>query len=641
MIKYLGIFLILLSTVNLYASLDSAVTDPLVVSANRSATRFSDIGRKVTIITREEIRNAPVTNIHDLLEFVSSVDIRTRGAEGVQSDVNMRGGNFEQTLIMINGVKVNDPQTGHHNLNLPIEKHDIKRIEILEGPGSRIFGPNAYSGAINIITGSGFNGNETQAHVAAGDFGLWDLNLSNANQIGDFSSYISATRRLSGGFMENTDFDITNFFINSGYKAGHGTYSLQAGYNDKSFGAFGFYTPNYPDQYEQTRTTFTSLHFETGEDIKFKPTVYWRRHQDRFELFRNEAPDWYTNHNYHLTDTYGAELNTEIRSDFGVSSIGLEFRSENIKSNVLGKPTGDTIKAPGESNGFFSKSDSRENYSLFLEHLFDFDKLLVSLGGIANYNSEFDFKAYGGFELNYKLSQNYILIGSLNQSLRMPTFTDLYYKVGDHRGSPDLEPEEGLTAELGFKFRNEYLRFDLIGFNRWGRNIIDWVKETPEDELWVARNVTKLNTVGMETSLSFLPKQLIGEQCKIKYINLAYSFNQVYQDSEDYLSQYVLDYLKHKFTGSIEHEIGGNLSMNWMMNYQFRVGKYEGKRLGDGSSPAFRFDPFFILNVKLAYTYEDAVFFVECSNVLDTEYRDFYVPQPGRWAKGGINVIIN
>jgi vitamin B12 transporter len=625
----------------LQATLDSAVLDQIVVTANRTPVRFSDIGRKVTIISKEEIINAPVTNVHDLLEFVSSVDIRSRGAEGVQSDVNMRGGNFEQTLIMINGVKVNDPQTGHHNLNLPIEKHDIERIEILEGPGSRVFGPNAYSGAINIITGNGFNGNETHANLLAGDFGLVDLNLSNSNQIGNYSSYLSATKRRSDGYMENTDFDILNLFINAGYKAEYGQYSLQAGYNSKDFGANSFYTPNYPEQYEATKTTFTSLHFETGDDIKFKPTIYWRRHQDRFELFRHDAPEWYSNHNYHMTDSYGAELNTEIISDFGLSSIGLEFRSENIKSNVLGEATGDTIAVPGEPNGFFTKSASRENYSLFLEHLFDFDDLLISAGGIANYNSEFDFKAYGGVELNYKLSENYSLISSLNQSLRMPTFTDLYYKVGDHRGSKDLKPEEGLTAEIGVKFHNEYLRWDFVGFNRWGKNIIDWVKDAPEDDLWIARNVTKLNTSGFETSVSLIPRNLIGDECKIKHINLAYSFNQVTVDSNGYMSQYVLDYLKHKFAATVEHDIIDKLAMSWMMNYQFRVGSYQGKRGSDGIAPVYRFDPFFILNMKLSYSINNTILFVECSNLLDEKYNDFYITQPGRWVKGGVKIIIN
>jgi vitamin B12 transporter len=116
---------------------------------------YSDLSRVVTVIKKDEIAGLPVQSLQDLLEYVMSVDLRQRGPNGVQADISIRGGTFDQIMILLNGINYTDPHTGHHNLNIPVDLESIDRIEILEGPGSRVLGPNAFSGAINIITGTG------------------------------------------------------------------------------------------------------------------------------------------------------------------------------------------------------------------------------------------------------------------------------------------------------------------------------------------------------------------------------------------------------------------------------------------------------------------------------------------------------
>ena len=126
--------------------------DEIEVTAQRSPALFSQVAQIISVIEKEEIEATSSQSIQDLLEYVAGVDVRQRGAEGVQADISIRGGTFDQTLILLNGINITDPQTGHHNLNLPVSIAQVERIEILEGPAARIYGPNAFSGTINIVT---------------------------------------------------------------------------------------------------------------------------------------------------------------------------------------------------------------------------------------------------------------------------------------------------------------------------------------------------------------------------------------------------------------------------------------------------------------------------------------------------------
>ena len=119
------------------------------VTATRAQVQ-SEAFRMVAQVSRAEIESLPVENVADLLAYLPGVDIRSRGASNVQSDVSLRGGTFDQVLILLNGIPVSDCQTGHYSLNLPVSTALIERIEVLQGTAANLTG--AFSGAINIIT---------------------------------------------------------------------------------------------------------------------------------------------------------------------------------------------------------------------------------------------------------------------------------------------------------------------------------------------------------------------------------------------------------------------------------------------------------------------------------------------------------
>jgi len=615
---------------------DTVEIKEIVISGQRSPSIHSELNRIVTVISKEQIRNAPVQSIQEILEYAVNVDVRQRGNFGVQADLSIRGGSFEQTLILLNGIKINDPQTGHHNLNIPIDINSIERIEILEGPGSRVFGPNAFSGAINIIT-KPKESNNVNLVLTGGEHRYYKTNLSGTLRLGAMGNFVSISKSGSNGYIENTDFGITNFFYYGSVSLSNTSLDIQAGYQNKAFGANSFYTPKYPNQYEHTKTTLTSIKLTTGNKIKISPLIYWRRHQDRFELFRDNPPVWYTGHNYHLTDIYGAEVNSVFNTSLGKTAVGLDFRSENILSNVLGEPTSDTLDVPGEPAGLFTRRKSRENISLFLEQNIIVGKFSASAGILTNWNTDFDWKIYSGADIGYKITQNIRIYSSVNQSLRIPTFTDLYYVGPTNTGNPYLKPEEAITYELGTKYQNQFFNGHLSFFRRNGKNMIDWVR-LPDSLKWESKNITQIITHGFEIAGYLDVNKLIDKSFPLKYLRLSYSFLETEKQSGEYISAYVLDYLKHKLNIEIEHSLYKDLRAGWKITFQDRAGTYTDFTTGKEKL----YEALLLLNSRLFLNKETFTIFVEASNLLNTQYFDLgNVRMPGRWIRFGGTVNLD
>ncbi len=245
--------------------------DEVVVTAGRSPVGAQQAARQVTIISRTDIERAPAQSLSDLLRFLPSADIRQRGPLGAQADISIRGGTYDQTLILLNGINVSDPQTGHHHLNLPVDPEGIRRIEFLKGSAARIFGPNAFSGVINVITGSP---RENHLHLAAsaGAFGLLKASGNISLETGKITHFISSGYTTSDGYTHNTDFSGTSLFYQAEGAVKKGNWSFQSGMNSRKFGANSFYSLKYPEQYEATGTLFVSAGYRSS-----RPSGIYRR----------------------------------------------------------------------------------------------------------------------------------------------------------------------------------------------------------------------------------------------------------------------------------------------------------------------------------------------------------------------------
>ena len=613
--------------------------DEVQISGRRAPSLYSESGRIVTVLSRAQIEAMPVQSVQDLLRHALSVDVRERGPLGIQADISMRGGSFDQVIILLNGVNITDAQTGHHTLNVPVDLQSIDRIEILQGPAARVYGPNAFSGAINIITGEA-DANKATARLMGGDFGLYSLGASASFNKKGFKNFLSVQKGASDGYIANTDFDVLNLFYHGQVKLNNDKLALQIGQTNKSFGANSFYTKAYPNQFEETRTKFASLSFETGSKIKVRPNVYWRRHHDRFELFRDKvgAASWYVGHNYHLTDVYGASVNAVIPSILGASSIGGEVRAENVWSNVLGNAMHVPIDVPGEPEGNFTKSFTRSNASLFLEHNYSYKGFSVSGGVLINHNSQLgiDYDLSPGIDVSYWISPKLKWMASYNRTLRLPTFTDLFYNGPSNVGNPDLKPEEASTIETGLRFTDNWYNIQAGVFYREGKNLIDWGR-LPGVIKYTTSNINSVNAIGLEFSGNLdLTTALPGQQW-LRSINVNYSY--IHQDKKadaGYESFYVLDHLRQKLNIGFEHGTGlPNLYASWNFLYRDRVGFYNVYATNTQKS----YEDFWLTDVRLTWTGKNLRVFAEASNLFDESYADLgELIQPGRWVKLGIQV---
>jgi iron complex outermembrane receptor protein len=640
-ISVLSVGYFILNAFTTQAQTDTLKIEEIMIKAARTDLNYSDASRIISIVDKEEISSMPATGINDILSSVLSVDIRSRGAFGVQADMNIRGGSFEQGLVLINGMPVNDPQTGHFSLNLPVDVQDIQRIEVLEGAGSRVYGNNAFSGAVNIITRTS-NENKINLSLLGGSYELWGAKISSAYSIKKFKNYLSFSKNVSAGYKENTDFDILNFYYSGEQSTQGGDIQVQAGFTDKSFGANSFYTPVYPNQYEQNKTAFINAGFKTQGKVNMSYSGYWRMNFDKFELFRDNPASWYTGPNYHTNNLFGIAVNSSFITSAGTTSVGLEANNASILSNKLGDTLNSTKPIPGAGGKYYTNGSSRQNISTFIEQLIRFGKFNVSAGVMMNWNSSFAWDLYTGVDITYLINEHFRLMTSVNYSGRLPSFTDLYYVGPTNIGNQELVPEKASTYEFGGKYINRFMVIQSAVFTRFGTNIIDWVKQKPEDK-WQSQNITNVDAIGFEFSAKFSLQQAISESIPVNYIRFNYSFTEMDKASSDYISKYVLDYLQHSFVFSMEHNIYKNFKASWMFQYRKRNGSFipYNQESGAWLSPE-DYKSIYLLGLRLSYFKKAFKIFVEGSNLFDANYQDIEnVELPGRWLKAGVNISIN
>jgi iron complex outermembrane receptor protein len=301
------------------------------IIGQRTPSVFNSPARTITVISPEEIKATHSSTLQDILEQIPFVDIRQRNIHGVQADVSFRGGSFDQVMILINGVNITDPQTGHFNLDLPVELGSVERIEILHGSGSRLYGSNALKGLIYIITRK--NENTVTGGFDYGQHGLLHTFASAGIVTGKLYNNISFSKDISGGYTVNTDYNITHFYYRGGIKGRLAELGWQAGTGGKAFGANDFYSPSFPEQYEETSSKFGSIGLSTNGKIKFSATGYWRGHNDHFLLKRSD-PKFYQN--YHQTGIYGLRTNVLFTTALGKTSMGFDHRFEVIADFAVG-----------------------------------------------------------------------------------------------------------------------------------------------------------------------------------------------------------------------------------------------------------------------------------------------------------------
>ncbi len=608
--------------------------DEVVVSSPVLSTTFSELTRSVFVLSKDDFSHKPITTVSELLEQVSSIDIRQRGGHGVQTDLLVRGGSFDQVLILLNGINITDPQTGHHNLNIPIDIESIERVEVLHGPGARVYGPGAFSGAVNIITSSK-GASKAKISAAIGEYGLIRTAASAGWSSERINSFVSVSSSKSDGYIQNTDFRSHNLFAHSSYNDEANSMEFQIGLQEKAFGANSFYTPKFPNQFEDTETFLTSFSYTRKfSGITVSPLLFIRQHNDRFELFRNNPPDWYKGHNYHSTTVFGSQVMATFLNSFGRGRVGVEFRSERISSNVLGNLLESERKVKGETDISYTHGAARNGIHLISDYTLYLKSLVISSGGQLTINDVFGTSLNLGVDASIALSEDLNLYSSVGNAIRYPTFTDLYYNGPTNFGNPNLKPERANCFELGARYSARNFNSKVTLFHRSGKDVIDWVK-AETDTKWTTMNYTVLNTSGLEL---YLQLKAYDETHFFHSISLGYSYLLSEKERGELLSYYVLDNLKHKASVSISHRIVKNFSAAWMVTWQDRAGTYTD--FNSGAEVPYK--PFALINLRLNYSHNEVTVFVEGCNLANRTYFDIgNIPQPARWLVMGFSYNLN
>ncbi len=573
--------------------------DEVVISAGRIPITIKDLPRSYSIISRDDIDNAPADNVQDLLSSVPGVDVKKRGPEAVQADVSIRGGSYEQTLILLDGMKLSDPQTGHHNMNLPVNMEDIEKIEVLNGQASTIYGANALAGVINIITKKG-SSRHVDFTTEGGQNGYYRAGLGVQLPVDDFSNTLSISKSKSDGYRHNTDFDNLTVSAKSGYTYSSGNAAVSFGYTDKKFGANSFYSSLYPDQWEHLKTFLLAGSVSYNiKNFRFIPKFSWRQNVDHYML--NYA-DAFHSVNDHLTNAYNGELQTIMTSNAGSFSLTGQYGYDKVNSSNLG-------------------NHKRNNGGIAAEFIsLPFYKIKAVVNGLAYKYSDQNWQFLPSVSFSYALNENANVYVSYGKAYRVPTFTDLYYQSKTQHGYSLLKPEHAETWELGGNLHQSIFTFNASAFVRKGTDLIDWIKYSPSDVAWNAANLTNITTLGGEAGIAIATNEIVPD-----YIAKRFSIHYAYLDSKlssgSFISKYVLDHLRHQLITEINQSFVPEFTANWLFRYEARVNQ----------------KAYFLTDIKLSYKLRDFTINASAENLFNIPYQDMSgIPLPGRWIKAGV-----
>ncbi len=564
------------------------VDERVVVTATATPATAAAVGRALAVVTADDLEGLPVSTVNDALRLLPGVWVRHRGAFGGQTDVSVRGASFGQTLVLVDGVRVNDPQTGHHNGDLPVALEDIARIELLAGAGSSLHGADAVGGVINIITKR--EASAPTARVSAGQHGLVQAAVAwRPDDAGPLAG-ASASADRSGAFMPAREF----LHQQARVDVRLGRTSVALAHLDKDFGAAGFYGPA-PSQ-ERTTQTMVSAHYEGPARRTWSMAAdgWYRTHGDAFHYDPRVAG---TLPNRHRTQIVGGGTRVGRRLAQSLRlTAGVEGTADWLRSSALGD------RAQWRLSGF-AELEARAGRLMLYPSL--------RLDGYSTFGQAWSPSLAAVVPLQPRVKWR----ASVGRAFRVPTFTERFYSDPNHIANDALAPERGWTADTGIDtYLGEVWVGSVTGFVRRERDVIDWVRPDASQR-WRTANIRDVRSHGLETSLR-------GRQGPIA-VGVQYAWTRVEASRVAGLSKYVDDYAPHG--------LGADAAVRWPGALESGV-RVEHRR------PAGR-DAWTTVDLRVARPLGRVTPFVEVANLGDVRYEEIRgVAMPGRWVRAGIAV---
>lgn len=568
-----------------------ALDETVVVTAAAVEIPLRNAGRSLTMVTRADLVRLPSRSLVDAFRLDSSVETRARGAFGETADFQIRGASFGQTLVLIDGVRVNDAQSGHHNADFPVTSADVERIEVLHGPGSSLFGADAFGGVLNVVTRSGTR--DLVARGGLGSFGQSTAALS-AGGTKDRTSY-----RASGEFSESNGFRADRDYTQKAASfrldradtaAPRPRTTVRIGAIDKEFGADGYYGPAPSREWTKGQLATLTHRFGKGaSDSEMRPfavTGFYRHHSDHY-IYDRTRPN--LSNNRHTTNAGGLTLRgtKSLAANRRVSG-GFDFGTDRVTSSNLG-------------NHHYDRA------AVFTEWQLGVGRSLIYPGIRVDAYSEFGTAVSPALALARPVGRDVAIRASLGRAFRVPTYTELYYSDPNNLASSDLVPESAWSTDLGVAWApSPRLRLSASAFDRWDDSVIDWVRETPREK-WRTQNLRDVTTRGVELRID---RSLASGRLSASYTRLTQTSGVAAP-----LSKYVLDFARDSFVALAHRSIGTRATAGATMNY---------KRRADGRS-------YWLADARLTRAIGAAEFRLDGLNLFDTNYQEIRgVAMPGR-----------
>jgi Outer membrane cobalamin receptor protein len=587
----------------------STVLDSVTIVENRFQASLSKQNKNIQVITAKEINALPVKSANELLAYAAGVDLRQRGPSGTQSDISIDGSTFDQVLVLVNGVKMSDPQTGHHLMNLPIPLSSIDHIEILRGPAAYIYGVNALAGAINIVTklpqtdevsARIYAGSSMQTDTSNGDtYYGWGVQASGSIARKKHAHTLSVAHDEGNGYRYNTAFDAYRlFYQNKITLSKKSTIDAMGGFIHNEFGANGYYSsPGDVNSVETVQTATGSIRYtyKPNDKLTISPRISYRYNNDDYIYVRSK-PELY--HNVHETNVVTGEVQSSLRTKHGHAGAGIEWRNEAINSTNLGKR-------------------SRDNMGIYAEYKHNITNALsAGVGVYVNYNSDYDWQLFPGVDAGYKIDKHWKLFADASMGQRLPTYTDLYYKGPVNIGNDQLKPEMASFVQGGVKYSDKLLSGQVSYFYRHTSNFIDWVRANATDP-WQPRNFQDVHTNGWTVNANYE----LGRQLNVSWYKSALLVNYTYLDPRidapgSETSKYSIEALRHQATASLKNTFIDKINLNVTGRYLYRINAND----------------YTILDLRIGYQQKWWMLYADLNNLLDTQYKEIgAVPMPGRW----------
>ncbi len=570
-------------------------TETMIVLGSATPVPLAESPRSVDVLPLHG-QTLSAESPQDFLRKDGSVFLEERGAGGGQADLVLRGGSFEQTLVLLNGFRVNDAQTSHHNLDLLVPMQAIDSIQVLEGAGSTLHGVDALSGVVDFLTAAPDHGS-IFLRAGEGSFESNEETLLGGATRGSWSGRVASERNFSTGFtatpgyiaptyasgctpqqmvrdcLNDRDYRNEDVSAESWLGSRLGITDLLFASSDRSFGANQFYGPY--NSWERTKGWFASVRQELGAHMV--AAFGYRRHTDDFVLLRND-PAFYANN--HIDGSWQGSLReTLIMRKDSVLLMGLEADGDSINSyNSAGGVRSFALGVHARNRGAgyidFDLRPAKRRWSLSAgarEEIF-------SGGAQAVFSPELA----GSFRVASELK----LRGSGGYGFRIPTYTDLYYSDPSTLGNPKLKPESAWSGDGGVDWTpSAKLTLSVTGFYSQQHDTIDYVKSgtgsnpylpasclanpswTPST--WCAANLNGLHFAGIETQFTWIPKK--GQVVRIGWTGLHGAQRALHGLQSEYVFNFPVENIHASWSAALGHDFVLTNSVQLAQRYQQTV----------------------------------------------------------------------